>query len=254
MNKKLILWISAVIITFLAVFVHQRLSPYYPQSGSFGIEGEKVTYAFPKLHRGRDSLKIMIRTDLDDVSGNVLWKKKNEAEWNRHIFTDRGNFLTASIPYFEPGEKIFYKTQLFYNNKRYDVPQSNEVTLLFSGKRPSSVLYVFYFFLFGGLLIAVRGALEYFNPSDKRILFSALAAMFFFVAAIIFYPFIRSYELDVINKSIPSVELLFDIPLVLIFLVSFVTSLLVLKFKKKIFLLVSGVLVLLIYQFSSFYP
>jgi hypothetical protein len=78
--------------------------------------------------------------------------------------------------------------------------------------------------------------------------------MFFFVAAIIFYPFIRSYELDVISKSIPSVELLFDIPLVLIFLVSFVTSLLVLKFKKKIFLLVSGVLVLLIYQFSSFYP
>jgi hypothetical protein len=253
MKEKLILWTAAVILTFLAAFVHQRLSPYYPLSGSLTIGGEKVTYAFSKIHYGREPFRIMIRKDIDGISGELLIRKKGNGDWNKLIMTDEGNFITASVIPPEPGETLEYRAVLNYQGQEYTLPGQRYVPVLFSGKRPSSVMNVLYFFLFGGLLIAVRGGLEYFNARDKRNLFAVLAAIFFFVSSIVFYPFIRSYELDAINKTIPPINSLFDIALLLLFVLWFITAVLVIKFKNKIVLLLAGLLTLVIYQFSKFY-
>jgi hypothetical protein len=253
MNKKIILWVAAIVITFLAAFLHQRTGPYYPVSGSIGIEGERLTYMFQKVHYGEEPFRIMMRTDKEDLHGNIKWKKKEDTEWNFSPLRKDGKYLAAEIKPLSAGTEIVYKGVIIHSDKTYEVPFDSNVEASFTGKRPSSVMYVFYFFLFGGLLIAFRGALEYFNPRDKKMLFSILPAMFFFVTSIVFYPFIKSYELDAINKSIPPIGMLFDIPLLAIFLLWFVSSILIFKYKNKILLLVSGILTLIIYQLSNFY-
>jgi hypothetical protein len=253
MNKKLILWIAAAIITFLASFLHQRIGPYYPVSGSIGIEGKKVTYFFEKVHYGKDDLIFRIRKDLAGLKGNLIIKKVQQDAWEEIPFSDQGNYLAASFQPLNSGNIIEYKAVLELKGQKYEIPANRKVNLVFLGMRPASVLYVLYFFLFGGLLIAVRGGMEYFNPDDKRILFSVLASMFFFVASIIFYPFIKSYELDVINKNIPSAASLFDIYLISIFVLWIVTTLLIIKTKKKVFMLISSAATLILFQLINLY-
>jgi hypothetical protein len=253
MNKKIILWTAAVIIAFLAAFLHQRTSPYYPVSGSFGIEGERLTYLLQKIHYGNEPFEVLIRTDVSDLTGSVQWRRKEEKEWNYSPLEREGRFLKAEIQPQEPGTEIEYKSSVNYKEQSYEIPAGRTVTAVYAGKRPSSVMNVFYFFLYGGLLISIRGALDYFNPQDKRMLFSLLAAVFFFVASIIFYPFLRSYELGVINKSIPPISLLFDVPLIMIFVLWFISALIILKYKTKIVLLIAGLLTVIIFQFIYFY-
>jgi hypothetical protein len=253
MHKKLILWISAVLITFLTVFLHQRLSVSYPVSGAIGIEGERLTYFFPKIHYGKEPFKIMVRTDKENLDGSIQWKRETDEEWNIAPLKKTGRFLSAEIIPQPAGTEIKYKAVIHYHNRDYEFPGRTTVNAKFVGKRPASVMYALYFFLYGGLLLSARGALEYFNQTDKKVLFSSLAAMFFFVASVVYYPFIRSYELDVINKTIPPIESLFDIPLLIIFLLWFTTAVFVIKFKNKIVLLFSGVLTLILFQLSSLY-
>jgi hypothetical protein len=253
MNNKIILWIAAVVIAFLTAFLHQRTSPYYPVSGSFGIEGERLTYLLQKIHYGNEPFEILIRTDVNDLKGSVQWKRKEDADWNYIPLKKEGKFLKAEIQPQEPGTEIVYKGSVNYKEKTYEIPNRRSVNVVFAGKRPSSVMNVFYFFLYGGLLISIRGALDYFNPHDKRMLFSLLATIFFFISSIIFYPFLRSYELGVINKSIPPINLLFDIPLIMIFVLWFVSTLIILKYKTKVVLLITGTLTVIIFQFIYFY-
>jgi hypothetical protein len=253
MNKKLILWTAAVIITFLTAFVHQRLSPYYPLSGSIAVDGERVTYLFNKIQYGKDTMQVLIRKDIDGLKGNLFWKYEDEDEWKKTQLTESGKFLKAHIKPHKSGAKIEYHSELVYKEKMYDLPPGQNAKVYIAGRRPAAVMYNLYFFLFGGLLLSVRGALEYFNPDDKRRLFPILAAMFFFVASIIFYPFIRSYEMDVINKSIPQIGTLFDTALLLLFIIWFISAVAVSIYKHKIILLIAGILTIVIYQFSNFY-
>jgi hypothetical protein len=253
MHKKIILWISAIVVTFLVVFVHQRLSPYYPISGRIEIAGERVTYMFRKIHYGKEPMDILIRTDVSNLEGQLQWRRKDDPEWKDVPLTEEGNFLSAEIIPPPAGTNIEYKVLISHNDLTYQIPPGNVVPAFISGSRPASVMYVFYFFLYGGLLIAVRGALEYFNPEDKKILFSLIPAVFFFITSIVFYPFIKSFEMDAINRYVPPFHSLFDTPLIIIFLLWFVTTIIIFKFNNKMVLLISGILTIIVYQFSGFY-
>jgi len=253
MNKKIILWTAASIITFLAAFLHQRLSPYYPVSGSIGIEGNRVTYLFPGIHYGKDHLKILVRKDLQDLRGKLKWRTDSSTDWNETIMNDSGKYLSVFIKFPDSAKKMTYYGELIYKTETFRIPATRNVDLVFKGKRPSSVLNVLYFFLFGGLLLSTRGALEFFNADNKKTLFPFLSAVFFFIASIIFYPFIKSYELNAINRSVPPFASLFDAALIIIFLLWVTCTILMLRYKNKILMLAAGILTLIIYQFSDFY-
>jgi hypothetical protein len=253
MKNKIILWTAAAIVTFLAAFLHQRISPYYPVSGTIGINGEKLTYLFEKIHYGNEPFVVRLRTDVNDISGSVSWRKEGDQDHNLSPFVKEGKYFVSRIEPQPPGSDIKYKAIILNNDNTLDLPPNSEVKASFSGKRPAAVMGVLYFFLYVGLLVSVRGALEYFNPDDKRVLFPLLSTISFFIVSVIFYPFIKSYELGVINKSIPPIGDLFDLPLLIIFLLWFVTAIIILKYKIKVILLVSGILTLIIYQFSNLY-
>ena len=51
MKQNIILWIAAAIILFVVAYYKTLTSDYYPLSGSFGIEGEKVTFKFDKIYQ-----------------------------------------------------------------------------------------------------------------------------------------------------------------------------------------------------------
>jgi hypothetical protein len=183
----------------------------------------------------------------------MLYRRSGKSAWDSVQLQEEDKYLKASVKPLKTGTVAEYYSELTYESNHYRIPANSNVSIVYKGNRPASVMNVLYFFLFGGLLLSVRGALEYFNAEDKKILFSFLSAIFFFIASIVFYPFIKSYELNVINKSVPSFSSLFDIQLVLLFIIWFLATILLFRYKNKIIILLAGIITIVVYQFSNFF-
>src|ERR1035437_10180706 len=103
MKKNIILWLGAIIITFLSGYLRNVIGPDYPVSGTIGFEGKMVTFKFDKIYRGNNSYNVFIRSDVKAVKAFLLWKDfstnaftglhpKNQfvSTWHREIMSDSG--------------------------------------------------------------------------------------------------------------------------------------------------------------------
>ena len=66
MKQSIILWISAILITFLFGYFNSVTNNDFPISGTIGIDGQKVTYKFEKVYgidaNKNNNYEIFIRT------------------------------------------------------------------------------------------------------------------------------------------------------------------------------------------------
>lgn len=232
MTKSLILWIAAALITFLIGFIQNRTSSTYPTSGTIGIEGEKVSYHFKKIHRDSSDYSIMIRSDLKNLNGKVIWRKLNDnKEWYSETLSLINESLRASIPLQEPLTKIEYRVILYYKDTEYYLPNNKTETILFIGRAPTTILLHYYLTLFIGLLISVRSGLEFFNSKPRLKLYSIFASISFFACAMIFAPVLKAYELGAIGKFVPPIKILFDPFLVSLFVI-WIFAVIIISFSR----------------------
>lgn len=222
MKEQLILWISAAVITFLVLYLGNVSGGYYPVSGTIGIEGQKVTYQFDKLYRSNIQKEIVIRKDIKDAEAFFQWKLLNsdqvKSDYNKVVMKDSGEVFKAFLPAQQPLTRIGYNAVILKSNKTYQLPPAHSsVEMVFLGSVPSSIMFLYYLFLYGGIFLATRGALEYFNNNRKLKVYAMFTAIFFFCYTIAVTPLKTSYELGAISHSVPSIERLFNLPAILLF-------------------------------------
>ncbi len=183
MKQILILWFGAALITFLAGFIQSGLSPYYPITSTFGIEGQKVSYKLEKIYRGNDDYQIKILTDIEGLKGILYWKEKNsKSPWNEIKMTSAPKILEASLPHLAPEKESEYFIKVFYKDKEYRIPGNRIVTIKFLGKVPTTIMNLDIFFILFGLLLSTRTGLEYFNdkPKTKKVIFDCFLLLLLF--------------------------------------------------------------------------
>lgn len=213
MKQIIILWLGTAIITYLAGYLNSATGPYYPVTGTIGIEGEKVSFKFDRIIRTNEDYNIFIRSDKSDVKGELLWKKMNDKnDWNSvDIYEDSG-ILTASIPAHPPLTKCEYKAVLKYNDKEYPLPADKKtVTILFLGEVPAAISILYFIFLYGGLLLAIRTGLDFFNENQKIKKLSLFTLIFFSMHALFMNPLKKSFEIGAVNKNVPDISAIFDL-------------------------------------------
>ena len=168
MKQIIILWISATVITFLAGFIQSGLSPYYPVTGTFGIEGKKVSYRLEKLYRGNEDYHIKILTDIEGLSGKIYWRVKNsDKSWKEIQMTSSPKVLEGNLPHLQPEKESEYFLKIFHKDKEYKIPGDRIVTIKFLGKVPTTIMNLYTFFVLFGILLSTRTGLEYFNEKSK---------------------------------------------------------------------------------------
>jgi hypothetical protein len=263
MKKNIILWVGTLIITFLAGYLHNAAGPYYPVSGTIGIEGKMITFKFDKIFRGNDSYNVFIRSDVKDVKAFMLWKdipsttnnglplnSQITSAWSREVMSDSGSLITGGISKHNPGSKVTYRIELNYGGKQYFLPEDKPVTIMFLGKVNPSVMNIFYFVLFGGLILAVRTGLETFNDKPRIGMYTIFTLIFFFLYTVCVVPLKRTYELNALNHFVPPVNSLLTYQSVSLLFLWIIGLILIFNFKNnKIIPLVISSLTLIIYIF-----
>jgi hypothetical protein len=246
MKQNIILWIAALVIIFTAVYYKNLTSSYYPVSGSFGIEGEKVTFKFDKIHSGKEDYTVLIRTDKEDLSGYIEWKYEDEDQWQSIPLKTGEEILEGNIPRQPAFTSIIYRVILTHKETSITLPRYENVKLEFRNRVSPAINVLYYFFLLGGLVLALRSGLEYFRENSKVKALSVFTMIFFTLFSFIFSPLRNSYVSGFMGDYIPKPDELFllrDMAYFLIWLTGFVVLFLFKKIKYSIIITAAVILI-----------
>ncbi|MCU0414277.1 MAG: hypothetical protein MUE91_07750 [Ignavibacteriaceae bacterium] len=217
MKNQIILWFSSIVLVFLIGYAKSVTNKDYPITGTFGIEGRKVSYKLDRVWFDKTSYKNIILCDIKGVEGKLIWIKSNVQYEDEFKEVDRG--LTGEIPKLDPGQQIKYKVILTYADRRYEIPEKDFVNLTYWGNIPSPVKFLHFILLYGGLLMSIRCVLEIFNKNKNLKKYIMIVCIFFITLTILVHPLYNSYKFGAINKNIPNIlELLEPFYLVIMLL------------------------------------
>ncbi len=116
---------------------------------------------------------------------------------------------------------------------------------------PSKVSILSSLVLFTALLLSFRVGLEYFNENQKIKKLTLPAVTFFFFYSIAITPLRKTYELNALNKLVPSITELFDLQSIILF-VLWITAMIVIfnsrnpKLPALIFSIMTAVVFLVV--------
>lgn len=254
MHKTVILWLAAVVITFLTGYIYNITDWTYPVSGTIGVEGYKVSYMFDKVHYGPDPYQIIIRTDIPGLEGTINWKFIDEnGLWQESELKSGNKILKGEIPFSRELNEVEYKVVLNFRDKEYSLAAGSPVSLVFYSKVPAPVK------IFNGLItylilfLSVRTMMEAFNVNQKikKYSFVTVVVALFYTAMI--HPLYLSYKYGYINHAIPPIGNLFP-AYSLLFLLLWIASAII-HFKAenpKPFAASAGLLTITIYLMVRF--
>lgn len=247
-KNNIILWIAAFIITFLTIYLSNLLDKDYPISGTFGIDGKKVSYRFEKSHYGNNDFNTIIRTDVNDLAGKIFWKSDEDTMWQSVQMEKSDLLLSANIPSLTAEHKLIYYAELHHKNKKYIIPDNQKVDLIFFGKIPIAVNVLEFLLLYLGLILAVRTGLEYFNDGKNSKKFGVLFTIVYLTLIALINPLYLTYKFGYINSSIPPISKLFLLSDLVILILWIVTLVITFKSEKFKFLsLVSAFITVMIF-------
>ena len=231
MKNQIILWLSSLVIFFLIGYVKNVTSQDYPITGTFGIEGRKVSYKLDRVSFDKTSYKNIIISDIKGVQGKLIWSKNDLQYESEFKEIDRG--LTVEIPNLKPGQQIKYKVILTHLDKRFEIPEKDFVTLTFWGNIPSPVNIINYILLYAGLLMSIRCVLELFDKNKNLKKFIVIVCIFFITLTILIHPLYNSYKFGAINKKIPNILELLE-PFYLVIMLLWVIGAVIIFNKKYV--------------------
>lgn len=212
MHRTIILWLAAFIITFLVGYIYNISDVNYPVTGTIGVEGQKVSYMFYKIHYGVDPYQIIIRTDKSDLNGILKWRNINDEEyWYETNLLNGETILTGEIPFQSPLKQIEYKVIITHKDKEYNLAGGNSITLTFYSKVPVPVKYFNGFLIYLILFLSIRTGLEAFNSIQKIKKYSVVLVLVILLFTALIHPLYLSYKYGYINQQVPPIGNLFPL-------------------------------------------
>lgn len=230
MKQNIILWAAALVITFLAGFLDSITSHYYPVSGTIGIQGKKVSYKFDRIHFGEKPFEILIRTDIEGLSGIIEYKQKGGG-WKSIPLKEGEHILYGKLP-AQSGAEVEYRIKLAHYNKIYLLPSGKPVSIKFFGKVSPFINVFYYLTLFSALLLSTRCGLDFFNEQERIKKLSLFAAALFSLNAFIASPLRKTYMIDAIGKKVPAVTEIFPISNLVLFLLWIAAVIVIFNIKE----------------------
>ncbi len=203
MNKSLIIWLIALILTLLLAAFQRMTGPTYPVSGIVDFNNEIAEYEFDRSHSGEGDHTIQIKNDNAGLQAELFWKRyKTKDDWTRVIMVRKDNMLTADLPHQPKAGKLLYKVKLINQSVSIVIPEK-PVVIRFKGAVPLYILIPHIFFIFGAMLLSTRTGLEIFNKEPKFKNLTFVTLLFLFIGGGILGPIAQYYAFDAYWTGFP---------------------------------------------------
>ncbi|MBW6491853.1 MAG: hypothetical protein K0B15_11740 [Lentimicrobium sp.] len=193
MNKNLILWIAAIVITLASAVYQRSTGPTYPVSGKVLVGDQQVDYKLIRTYGGPDNAEISIPEPTGNIQGTFRFKRlKSHDEWIEVAMVNMGGKLVAYVPHQPPAGKVEYQITLSDGTNQVQLTK-DPVIIRFKGHVPAAVLIPHILFMFLAMLFATRTGIEAIVKGDRTFSQAVYTAAFLFLGGIILGPVVQKY-------------------------------------------------------------
>ncbi len=140
MSKKVIFWISAVVIS-LGTMVYQRLTgPTYEKTYNISHNGTEYKFALPRSYGGETDCPVELELP-QQFEGNIIWRIfPTENPWETLQLVRKGGVLTTSLPLQPPAGKLEYHLELKADGQIVELGEEENVVIRFKASVPGWAL------------------------------------------------------------------------------------------------------------------
>jgi len=204
MQRNILFWVLAVIITMTAAVYQKKTGPTYAIAGKVEIDGKAYSYEMIRSHGGDDDAKISITIADPEVHGFLVYKRFNvEEDWTTLTMVREGDELHAYLPHQPPAGKLQYIVRLQKGTESFNVPQDQVPVIRFKGAVPPWVLIPHILFIFSAMLVSTRAGLEAIPKNGKPKKYALTAAGLLFLGGMVMGPFVQKFAFDAYWTGIP---------------------------------------------------
>ncbi len=191
------LWTIALAVT-LAAAVYQRMTgPTWPLYGRAEVDGAEVPYKLLRTHPGEGDAVIVINTPDRAIGGTVEFRRVRSSDlWTRQELSREGDTLAAKLPHQPPAGKIMYRIQLVKQGRAPVDLTPEPVIIRFRGDVPALVLMPHIVFIFTGMLLSNRAALEAVTRRSRTLSYAAWALLGITIGGLVLGPVVQKYAFD----------------------------------------------------------
>ena len=204
MKRSILLWIIAVILTVLTAAYQRMTGPTYPLSGETTLNGKTIKYALDRSHGGEDDHQIKIKTDDENISGVLEWKRyKTNDEWHSVEMQYENGILAGYLPHQPPAGKLMYRITLSKDSEKVFLNNNHPVVIRFKGDVPIFIIIPHVILIFMAMLFSTRTGLEFFNkePNYKKLAYWTFGLLI--LGGMIFGPIMQKYAFDAFWTGVP---------------------------------------------------
>lgn len=204
MKKSILLWVIAFVLTLLTAVYQRMTGPTYPVSGKVKIENTEVKYSLDRSHGGEDDHLFKIKTDNENISGIMEWKRyKTNDDLHKLVMKYENGFLTGTLPHQPPAGKLIYKISLSKDGKSVDLNGGHPVVMRFKGDVPIFIIIPHVIFIFLAMLFSTRTGLEFFKkePDYKKLVYWTFGLLL--IGGLIFGPIVQKYAFGEFWTGVP---------------------------------------------------
>jgi hypothetical protein len=249
MNKSLLFWMLAFLITAGSAVYQRMTGPTYAVSGKCTLDGKEIPYKFDRAHPGETNHTVKIETNDESISGYVEWKRfKTQDEYTKVPMSFGNSVLSAELPHQPPAGKLEYKVTLQKNNNLIAIPEDKPVVIRFRGDVPLLILIVHVLAMFIGMLLATRAGLESLlkQPQLKNLIYWTIGSLT--VGGLILGPIVQWYSFGAFWTGWPIGKDLTDNKTALIVLMWVISAIMLKRSKNsKRWALAAAIITLVVY-------
>ena len=204
MKRSILLWIIAIVLTVLTAAYQRMTGPTYPLSGETTLNGKTIKYALDRSHGGEDDHQIKIKTDDENISGVLEWKRyKTNDEWHPVEMKYEKGILAGYLPHQPPAGKLMYRITLSKDSEKVFLNNNHPVVIRFKGDVPIFIIIPHVILIFMAMLFSTRTGLEFFNkePNYKKLAYWTFGLLI--LGGMIFGPIMQKYAFDAFWTGVP---------------------------------------------------
>jgi hypothetical protein len=168
--KKVAIWASALILTFIFAYYQRRTGPTYPVTEKFTYNNQIIKFQYPRSHSSSSDAVIKIVVPDSLIYGYVYQRVYPLNTGYTIIHLRRfGDTLVGLITQLPPAGKMQYYVELYKGKDIIYTRKDNPVIIRFKGDVPISILLPHILAMFFALFLSVTaGLLALFDDMSYR--------------------------------------------------------------------------------------
>jgi len=203
-NKTILFWLLAIIITLSAAVYQRATGPTYEKKIDIIFAEKQYEIELLRSHSSTKPYQVSLNIKDERVAGKIYYRRYPSTDDFIEIILDRdGENLVANLPNQAPAGKLEYYVKLFNMDTNNEIFNTGSVVIRFKGDVPATVLIPHIFFMFFAMLFSNLTGLLALGKKEKYKFYTIFTTLLLLAGGMILGPVVQKFAFGELWTGVP---------------------------------------------------